>query len=185
MFSNFFDANNHKIWLNIIYIYKGIYIYTHTYSCAHKFTCLLQNMQNVNNFNKIGGIMKIACYCLLNTVLNKLFQITDVYILSTRQNNNWIYKKWPRSKVYIPLNLITMCHFLDDPQLFLCFVIVAHESLVGPEQLNCLLFFRKILQLLYILWFSNIFCIFEPFPTVTVWFWDPSFHTEGNWGTHA
>ncbi len=38
---------------------------------------------------------------------------------------------------------------------------------------------EKILQLLHILWFSSIFCIFEPFPTVTVWFWDPSFHTEG------
>ncbi len=27
------------------------------------------------------------------------------------------------------------------------------------------------------------FCIFEPFPAVTVWFWDPSFHTEENWWT--
>ncbi len=45
-----------------------------------------------------------------------------------------------------------------------CLVVVVHESLVGPEQLNCLLFFRKILQLLHILWFSSIFCIFEPFP---------------------
>ncbi len=56
------------------------------------------------------GIMKIACYCLFNTVLNKLFPITDVYIFSTRQNNNWIYKKWPRSKVYIPLNLNNLCY---------------------------------------------------------------------------
>ncbi len=58
------------------------------YSCAHKFTCPLQNMQNVNNFNKIRGMMKIACYCLFNTVLNKLFHITHVYIFSTIQNNN-------------------------------------------------------------------------------------------------
>ncbi len=28
------------------------------------------------------------------------------------------------------------------------------------------------------------FCVFEPFPTMTVWFWDPSFTTEENWGTH-
>uniref|UniRef100_A0A672R175 Zgc:56585 n=1 Tax=Sinocyclocheilus grahami TaxID=75366 RepID=A0A672R175_SINGR len=28
-------------------------------------------------------------------------------------------------------------------QLFLCLVIAVHESLVCPEQLNCLLFFRK------------------------------------------
>ncbi len=46
--------------------------------------------------------------------------------------------------------------------------IAVHESLVGLEQFNCLLFFRKIPQLLNILWFSNIFCIFEHFPTVTV-----------------
>uniref|UniRef100_A0A672S5Q9 Myosin VIIA n=1 Tax=Sinocyclocheilus grahami TaxID=75366 RepID=A0A672S5Q9_SINGR len=46
-------------------------------------------------------------------------------------------------------------------------VIFVHESLVGPEQFNCLLFFRKILQLLHIFWFSNLFCIFDPFPTVT------------------
>jgi len=26
-------------------------------------------------------------------------------------------------------------------------------------------------------------CVFEPFPTMTVWFWYPSFHTEDNWGT--
>ncbi len=153
--------------------------------CAHKFTFPLQNMQNINNFNKIRGIMKMACYCLGNTVLNKLFHITDVYIYSKRQNNNWIHKKWPCSKVYIPLNLNTMCHFLDDPRLLFCFVIVVHESLVGPEQLNCLLFFRKILQLLHIIWFSSIFCIFEHFPTVTVWYWDPSFHMEVNWGTQT
>ncbi len=28
------------------------------------------------------------------------------------------------------------------------------------------------------------FCVFEPFPTLTVWFWDPSFHSEDNRGTH-
>jgi len=33
--------------------------------------------------------------------------------------------------------------------------------------------------------FSSIFCIFEPFPAVTVWFWDPSFHTEDNLETQA
>ncbi len=33
--------------------------------------------------------------------------------------------------------------------------------------------------------FSSIFCIFEPFPAVTVWFWDPSSHTEDDWGTQT
>ncbi len=42
--------------------------------------------------------MKIACYFLFSTVLNKLFHITDVYIYSTRQNNNWIYKNGPIQK---------------------------------------------------------------------------------------
>ncbi len=28
------------------------------------------------------------------------------------------------------------------------------------------------------------FCVFKSFPTMTVWFWDSSFHTEDNWGTH-
>ncbi len=89
--------------------------------------------------------MKISCFCLFNTVLNTIFQITDV-----------------------PFNLNTVCRFLDDPQLSFCLVIVIHESLAGPEQFNCLLFFRKIIQLLRILWVSSIFCIFEPFTTVTV-----------------
>ncbi len=83
-----------------------IYIYIYIDSCAHKCTCPLQNMQNVNNLNKIRGIMKIACYCLFNTVLNKLFHITDVYIFSTRQNNNWIYKNDPVQKFTHPWILI-------------------------------------------------------------------------------
>jgi len=36
-------------------------------SYAHKFTHPLWNMQNVNNLNKIRGIMKIACYFLFST----------------------------------------------------------------------------------------------------------------------
>ncbi len=42
--------------------------------------------------------MEIACYFLFSTVLNKLFHITDVYIYSTSQNNNWIYKNDPIQK---------------------------------------------------------------------------------------
>ncbi len=76
------------------------------YSCAHKFTYPLQNVQNVNNWNKIRGIMNIACYFLFSTVLNKLFHITDVYIYSTRQNNNWIYKNDPVQKFTYPWILI-------------------------------------------------------------------------------
>ncbi len=48
------------------------------YSCVYTFTHPLQNMENVNNFNKIRGIMNVS----------KLFHITDFYIYSTRQNNN-------------------------------------------------------------------------------------------------
>ncbi len=54
-------------YILIIYIYLDIYIYIYiyTHSCAHKFTYPLQNVQNVNNWNKIRGIMKIACYFYL------------------------------------------------------------------------------------------------------------------------
>ncbi len=43
---------------------------------------------------------------------------------------------------------------MNYPQLFVCLVIVVHESLDYPEQLNFLLFFRQILQLPQILWLS-------------------------------
>ncbi len=103
-------------------------------------------MQNVNNFNKIRGIMKMACYCLFNSVLNKLLHIV-VYILSTRQNNS-IYRNDPVQKFTHPWILI-IC--VRDPRLFLYLVIV--ESLVGLEQFNCLLFSRKKNPLLHMLWF--------------------------------
>ncbi len=63
-------------------------------------------------------------------------------------------------------------------------MIVVHESHVCPEQLNCLLFFRKILQVPQILWFSSIFVYLNPFQQ---WLYDFEihlFHTEDNWGTH-
>ncbi len=47
--------------------------------------------------------------------------------------------------------------------LHFCLVIVVHESLVCPEQLNILLFFRKILQASQTLWFSSIFVYLNPF----------------------
>ncbi len=55
-------------------------------------------------------------------------------------------------------------------------------SLVCPEQLNCLLFFRKILQVPQILWFSSIFVYLNPFQQ-WLWFWDPSFLSEDKSGT--
>ncbi len=44
---------------------------------------------------------------------------------------------------------------------------------------------KKRIQVPQIIWFSQHFCVFEPFPTITVWFWDPSFHTEDNQGTQT
>ncbi len=54
-----------------------------------------------------------------------------------------------------------------------CLVIVVHESLVYPEQLNCLLFFRKILQVPQILWFSSIFVNLNP---LQQWLYDFEIH---------
>ncbi len=71
----------------------------------------------------------------------------------------------------------TVCGYLMIQE---CLVMVVHESLVCPEQLNW-----AVLQKNQILQFSSIFCIFEPFPAETVWFWAPSFHTEDNWGTQT
>ncbi len=44
---------------------------------------------------------------------------------------------------------------------------------VCPEQLNCLLFFRKILQVPQILWFSSIFVYLNPFQQ---WLYDFEIH---------
>ncbi len=76
---------------------------------------------------------------------------------SKRENNSLIYKN---DKVYIRLILIPV---LLSTAVFFCLVIVVHESFVCPEQLNCLLFFGKILQLPRIIWFSSIFVYLNPF----------------------
>ena len=41
---------------------------------------LSQNLQNVNSFSKIKGIIQNACYILFSTDLNKIFYIKDIYI---------------------------------------------------------------------------------------------------------
>ncbi len=64
-----------------------------------------------------------------------------------------------------------------------CLVMVVHESLVCPEQLNCLLSLRKIIQLPQIIWFSSIFVYLNPFQQWLNYFIS-IFHTEDNWGTH-
>ncbi len=71
--------------------------------------------------------------------------------------------KLHHSKVYIRLILNTVLLPEWSTAVFFCLVIVVHESLVCPEQLNFLLFFRKILQVLQILWFSSIFVFLNPF----------------------
>ncbi len=55
------------------------------------------------------------------------------------------------------------------------FVIVVQESLVCPEQLNCLLFFRKILQVSQILWFSASFAYLTLFQ-FQQWLYDFEIH---------
>ncbi len=131
-------------------------------------------MQNVQNFNKILGIMKIACYFVCSTVLNKLFHITEVYTPQDKIITEFI--KWPRSKVYIPLNLNTVLCPGWSMTVFMCC-----DSCSWAVQLSTVL--QKNPPAPAHSLFSSIFCICELFPTVTVWFWDPSFHTEGNWGT--
>ncbi len=85
-----------------------------------------------------------------------------------------------------PLVLNTVWGYLDDPRLFFCLCWLFMSPLFVPEQFEL----STVLQtnpprFCRFLQFSSIFCIFEPFPAVTVWFWDPSFHTEDNWGTQT
>ncbi len=78
--------------------------------------------------------------------------------------------KMTHSKVYTPLILNVVIWMIHS---CVCLVIVVHESLVCPEQLNCLLFFRKILQLPQILWFSSNFVYLNPFQQ---WLYDCEIH---------
>ncbi len=106
--------------------------------CFFDYTVVVISLQNVNNWNKIRGFMKIACYFLFSTVLDKLFHITDVYIYSTRQNNNWIYKNDPIQKFTYPWILILcVISWMIHDCFYILYMIVVHESLVCPEQFNC------------------------------------------------
>ncbi len=89
--------------------------------------------------------------------------------------------------VYICLipNTVHMIHHCFKFFVMFLFIFLWWLFLVCPEQLNCPLFFQKILRILQILWFSSIFCISEPLQVETVWCWEPSFHTDDNWGTHS
>ncbi len=83
------------------------------------------------------------------------------FTCSPQENIIVEFIKMTRSKVYMRKLILNTVLFSEwSTAVFLCLVIVVHESLVCPEQLNCLLFFRKILQLTQIIWFSSIFlCI--------------------------
>ncbi len=70
-------------------------------------------------------------------------------------------KNNPDQKFTSPWFLIVLLPEWSTTVFF--FVIVVHESLVCPEQLNVLLFFRKILNFPQILWFSCIVVYLKPF----------------------
>ncbi len=96
-----------------------------------------------------------------------------VYLVLTWIKYSISHKNDPVQKFTYTWFLI-LCCYLNDPQLcFFCLVIVVLESLVCPEQLNCLLFFRKILQFPQILWFSSIFVYLNPFQK---WLYDFEIH---------
>ncbi len=77
-----------------------------------------------------------------------------------------------------------MWGYLDDPRLFfcLCWLFMSPLFVLNSWTEHC--YSDK----------SSTFCRFCSFPAflhiwtlpaVTVWFWDPSFHTEDNWGTQT
>ncbi len=71
----------------------------------HKYIVVLIRLHTPCNMC-IREIMKIACYFSFDTVLNKLFHLTDVHIYCIRQNNNLIYKNDPIQKFTYPWILI-------------------------------------------------------------------------------
>ncbi len=81
---------------------------------------------------------------------------------------------------------LILCCYLNDPQGTGCVFLFSGSCSWVP----CLSWTVKLSAVLQknpsaptnYLVFQH-FCVFEPFPTMTVWFWDPSFHTEDNWGT--
>ncbi len=130
----------------------------------------LQNLQNFNYFTNVRGIIQNVWYCLFSTDLNNIFNIKDVY---SPHKKIVEFIKTTRSKVYTPLILNTVLLSEWCTAVFISLVIVVHESLSVRESsgLTNYLVFQD-------------FCVFEPFPTMTVWFWDPLFHTEDDRETH-
>ncbi len=120
-------------------------------------------------------IIPNACYFLFRTGLSNIFCISCLHIFH-KTKNSWNYQNNPLQTFGNPWFLILwVLPGWTTTTFYFCFVIV-YESIVCSEQLNWALFFRK----MQILLFSSIFCEFEPFPAVTVWFCDPSFHAEDN-----
>ncbi len=119
-------------------------------------------------FDQVTGIIQNACYCLFSTDLNKIF--------TCRPQEKIIVEfiKTTCSKVFTPLIPNTVLLSEWSSAVFISLVIDVHESLVCPEQLNSAVLQEKSPSSLV---FQH-FCVFEPFPTMTVWFWDASFRTE-------
>ncbi len=131
------------------------HIHTYTYSWSQKFKYTLQNLQNVDYFTKIRGIIQNACFVYL--VLTWIRYFTWKMFTCSPQNKIIVQKFTP------PCVLNTVVFSEWSSAVFISLVIVVHESLVCPEQLNGLLFFRKILQLSLIIWFSSIVVYLNPF----------------------
>ncbi len=74
-------------------------------------------------------------------------------------------------KIYICLILNTVLLSEWSTAVFISLVIVVHEVLVW--QLNCLLFFRKTLQLTLVIWISSIVVYLNPFQQ---WLYDFEMH---------
>ncbi len=97
--------------------------------------------------------------------------MSDIYICSTRQNNNLIYKNDPVQKFTWILILCVVYWMIHDWFSVLWYLFTSPLLVLSSS--------------LHMLWFLNIFCIFESFSTVTLWFWDPSFHTEDHGWTRT
>ncbi len=147
---------------------------TIVHSWSQKFTYSLQNHAKCTKIH-----VQNTCCCLFSTDLNKIFHIKYVYIQYS-----------PQEKIiaeFIKITLFKSLHTLDSSHCVVTWMIHSCVFLFSDScsWVPCLSWTVKLPAVLQknpsgptnSLLFQH-FCVFEPFPTMTVWFWDPSFH----WG---
>ncbi len=102
---------------------------------------------------------------ILRSIFSHWGQLRDSYGTITEGSNaHWCFRRKHVANFFNLKIRLNLTYFVFWEACFFFFVIVVHESLVCPEQLNCSLFFRKILQVPQIIhFFHHFWCIWTLF----------------------